>query len=179
MTSNPIRSLARRLDRLERGRAALLERLASMSPAQLTARPATGGWHVLDVVQHVVIVEELVLRALATRPGPLPLTERLRSGLRLTALRIYLRAGGRVQAPTPAILPQGSVPLEELRSRWDRARAGYASALASFGPEDMVRPMMKHPIVGKLTPLQTLTFLETHLAHHGRQIERIRAALGR
>jgi hypothetical protein len=43
----------------------------------------------------------------------------------------------------------------------------------------MVRPMMKHPLVGKLTPLQTLTFLETHLAHHGRQIERIRGAPGR
>jgi hypothetical protein len=33
--------------------------------------------------------------------------------------------------------------------------------------------MMKHPIVGKLTPAQTLTFLDTHLAHHSRQIDRI------
>ena len=164
---------------MERGRAALLERLAPMSPAELTARPAAGGWNVLDVVQHVIIVEELVLRALATRPGPLPLAERVRSGLRLTALRIYLRSGGRVEAPTPAILPQGSVPLDELRARWERTRAGYATALASFGPEDLRRPMMKHPIVGKLTPVQTLTFLGTHLAHHGRQIERIRGAIGR
>ena len=172
-------ALGRGLTRLEHGRTALLERLASMSPGQLTARPAAGGWHVLDVVQHVIIVEELVLRALATRPGPLPLAERIRSGLRLTALRVYLRAGGRVRAPTPAILPQGSVPLDELRARWDRVRAGYASALASFGPADMARPMMKHPIVGKLTPKQTLTFLDTHLAHHRRQIERISRALGR
>ena len=171
--SAPPASLVRRLDRLERGRAALLERLAPMSPAELTARPAAGGWNVLDVVQHVIIVEELVLRALATRPGPLSLAERVRSGLRLTALRIYLRSGGRVQAPTPAILPQGRVPLDELRARWERARAGYATALASFGPDDLRRPMMKHPIVGKLTPVQTLTFLGTHLAHHGRQIERI------
>ena len=131
----------------------------------------------LEVVQHVIIVEELVLRALATRPGPLPLAERLRSGLRLTALRLYLRSGGKVKAPTPAILPQGTVSLEELRARWDRTRAGYASALASFGPEDLVRPMMKHPFVGKLTPRQTLTFLATHLAHHGRQIDRIRTSI--
>ena len=33
--------------------------------------------------------------------------------------------------------------------------------------------MMKHPIVGKLTPRQTLTFLDAHLVHHGRQIDRI------
>jgi uncharacterized damage-inducible protein DinB len=170
--------LGRGLERLERGRAGVLGRVAQMRPEQLTARPAAGGWHVLDVLQHVIIVEELVLRALATRPGPLPRAERVRSGLRLTALRVFLRAGGRVRAPTPAILPQGSVPLEELRARWDRVRAGYASALASFGPADMARPMMKHPIVGKLTPRQTLAFLDTHLAHHGRQIDRIRRALG-
>jgi uncharacterized damage-inducible protein DinB len=168
-----LRGLERGLDRMERRRATLLEHLATMSPAQLTDRPATGGWAVLDVVQHVVIVEELVVRALGTRPGPLPLAERIRSGLRLTALRIYLRGGGRVQAPTPAILPQRSVPLDELRARWDRTRAALASALASFGPTDLVRPMMKHPIVGKLTPAQTLTFLDTHLAHHSRQIDRI------
>jgi uncharacterized damage-inducible protein DinB len=166
-------TLSRRLDRMERRRAALLERLAPMSPAQLTARPAATAWHVLDVVQHVVIVEELVVRALGTRPGPLPLVERIRSGLRLTALRVYLRSGGRLRAPSPAILPQGSVPLEELRVRWDRTRAGLASALSSFGPADLIRPMMKHPIVGKLTPAQTLTFLDTHLAHHSRQIDRI------
>ena len=77
------------------------------------------------------------------------------------------------RAPTPAILPRGSVSLEELQARWDRTRQGYATALSTFGPADLVRPMMKHPIVGKLTPLQTLTFLETHLAHHGRQIDRI------
>ena len=32
---------------------------------------------------------------------------------------------------------------------------------------------MKHPIIGKLTPLQTLTFLDAHLAHHARQIGRL------
>ena len=165
--------LTRHLARLERSRAALLERLGAMSPGQLVTRPAAGGWHVLDVVQHVVIVEERVLKAVATRPGPLPLTERLRSGLRLTALRIYLRSGGRIKAPNPALIPPGGTTLEELLSRWDRVRAGYASALASFGPADLVRPMMKHPIVGKLTPRQTLTFLDAHLVHHGRQIDRI------
>ena len=103
-------ALTRHLARLERRRAALLERLGAMSPGQLVTRPAAGGWHVLDVVQHVVIVEERVLKAVATRPGPLPLTERLRSGLRLTALRIYLRSGGRIKAPNPALIPPAAPP---------------------------------------------------------------------
>ena len=169
----PSASLARRLDRMERRRAALVERLRRLHPEELATRPSPGSWHVLDVVEHVVIVEERVLGALATRPGPIPLTERLRSGMRLTALRLYLRSGGRIKAPNPALLPPGGASLDELLARWDRTRAGYATALASFGPADLVRPMMKHPIVGKLTPPQTLTFLDAHLAHHSRQIDRI------
>jgi DinB superfamily len=169
-------TLTRHLGRLERRRAALLAGLAPLTHRQLTYRPAPGRWHVLDIVEHLVIVEERILGAIATRPGPLPLAARLRGGLRLAALRLYLGGGGKIQAPTPAILPQGGVSLDQLRERWDRTRAGYATALAAFDRTDLVRPMMKHPIIGKLTPRQTLIFLETHLGHHGRQIGRIRKA---
>jgi hypothetical protein len=63
-----------------------------------------------------------------------------------------------------------------LWARWDRARAGHRTALESFDRTDLIRPMMKHPIIGKLTPAQTLTFLDAHLGHHGRQIERLQRA---
>jgi uncharacterized damage-inducible protein DinB len=169
--------LARSLDRLERRRAALLASLASLTPEQLGHRPGPERWHTLDIVEHVVTVEERILGALATRPGPLPFGARVQGGLRLTALRVYLRSGGRIQAPTRAILPQGGVSLDQLRERWDRTRAGYRTALESFDRTDLVRPMMKHPIIGKLTPLQTLNFLDSHLAHHARQIRRIRSGL--
>ena len=166
-------ALDRRLDRMERRRAALLARIAPLSAEQLGYRPSPEHWHVLDVLEHVIIIEEGILRAVGTRPGPLPATTRLQGSLRLAALRLYLRAGGRIRAPTRGILPRGGVTLSELRERWDRTRAGYRTALEAFDRTDLVRPMMKHPIIGKLTPVQTLTFLDAHQAHHGRQIERL------
>ena len=169
-------TLGRRLNRMERHRAALLARIAPLSPEQLVTRTAPERWHVLDVVEHLIIIEEMVLRALATRPGPLPFAARLQGGLRLSALRLYLRCGGKLQAPSRAILPRGDVTLTELWARWDRARAGHRTALESFDRTDLIRPMMKHPIIGKLTPAQTLTFLDAHLGHHGRQIERLQRA---
>ena len=167
-------ALARRLGRLERRRATLLARIAPLSAEQLVTRTSPERWHVLDILEHVIIIEEMILRGLATRPGPLPLAARLQGGLRLTGLRLYLRAGGKIKAPSRAILPRGNIGLAELRERWDRTRAGYRGALESFDRTDLIRPMMKHPIIGKLTPVQTLTFLDAHLAHHGHQIDRLR-----
>jgi uncharacterized damage-inducible protein DinB len=169
--------LARGLDRLEGRRSALLASLAPLSAEQLGYRPSAGRWNMLDIVEHLIIIEELVLRSLGTRPGPLPPAARLRGALRLAVLRLYLRAGGKIQAPTRAIFPRGSVTLAELRERWDRTGAGYRAALESFDRSDLVRPMMKHPIIGKLTPVQTLTFLDAHLSHHRRQIERLRTSI--
>ena len=169
--------LARGLDRLERHRAALLAGLAPLTPEQLGYRPSAERWHMLDIVEHLIIIEELVLRSLGTRPGPLPAVARLQGAMRLTALRLYLRAGGKIQAPTRAIFPRGSISLSELHDRWARTGAGYRTALEAFDRTDLIRPMMKHPIIGKLTPVQTLTFLDAHLSHHRRQIERLRRSI--
>jgi DinB superfamily len=165
-----------RLKRMERHRGALLARIAPLGAEQLVTRPSPERWHVLDILEHVIVIEEMVLRGFATRPGPLPLLARVQGGLQLRALMLYLRAGGKIQAPSRAILPRGNITLAELRERWDRTRAGYRTALEAFDRGDLVRPMMKHPIVGKLTPAQTLTFLDAHLAHHGRQVERLQRA---
>jgi hypothetical protein len=171
-------SLARSLGRLERQRAELLAVVGRLGPAQLAFRPAPESWNSLGVIEHLVQVESRILGGLPTRPGPLPLGQRLGATARLALLTLYLRAGGRVRAPTRSILPAGGVTLDELRVRWDGVRAGYASALEGFGRSDLERPMMKHPIVGKLRPVQTLAFLYNHTAHHRRQLGRIRGAPG-
>jgi len=170
-------ALDRRLDRMERRRAALLGRVAPLGAEALVFRSAPERWHVLDILEHLIVIEEMILRGLANRPGPLPIGARVIGGLKLTALRLYLRGGGKIKAPSRAILPRGNITLPELRERWDRTRGGYRSALESFERTDLIRPMMRHPIIGKLTPVQTLTFLDAHLAHHGRQIDRLRLKL--
>jgi hypothetical protein len=83
-----------------------------------------------------------------------------------------------VKAPAQAILPAGGATLGELRGRSNAVRAGLAEALERFEPADLARPMMRHPIVGKLSPVQTLRFLHRHIAHHRRQIRRIRMTPG-
>jgi len=170
--------LASRLARLERQRAEVLGSLHGLGPAQLRFRPAPDSWNLLDVIEHLVLIEERILGGLGTRPGPLPILERVRVGAGFALLTAWLRGGGRIRVPTRAILPGGSSSLDELRGRWDAARAGLSEALERFERSDLRRPMMRHPIVGKLSPAQTLSFIHTHVAHHRPQLARIRSAPG-
>ncbi len=170
--------LQRRLTRMDRQRTALLEELARLPGGQLGFRPAPESWSTLEVLEHLVRVEEAVV----LRASQLPASRSLRQGVRaagsMVLLRIVLRAGIRIKVPSKAVLPQGKATLPELRERWDRVRNKLEAVLADQSRPDLRRPMMRHPLCGWLTPIQTLTFLERHVTHHTRQLGRIRASPG-
>jgi uncharacterized damage-inducible protein DinB len=171
-------SLAARLARMELRRASLLEELAALGPDQLTFRPGPESWSPRDVLEHLVLVEEAVQRYASKRPGPQPRAATARAGLKLRIILIYFRLGARIEAPTRAVLPAGTGSLEDLRTRWDQARQGLATLLEGETAADRRRPLLRHPVTGWLTPAQSLTFIEAHIAHHRRQIARIRALPG-
>ncbi len=170
-----LRQLERRIDRLERQRAALLRELHAMTPGRLVFHPAPGGWSALDLVEHLVLVEEAVLRGIPDRPPTRGLADSARAAVVLPLLYLSFARGGRFRAPTPAILPVGGSTLPQLEARWTRARANLRAVLQLMGREDLSRPFFRHPVVGWLTTLEGLGFLERHVAHHLHRVQRIRA----
>ncbi len=160
---------------MERQRLALLADVAGLDPGQLDFRPAPESWSTLEVVEHLVRVEEAIVLRASQAVSSQSLGSRIRSAAGMLLLYQGLRMGARFKAPSQAILPEGKSTLPELRGRWDRIREKLEAVLADRTRADLSRPMMRHPAVGWLNPVQTLTFLERHVAHHVRQIERIRA----
>lgn len=165
------------LDRIDRARRALLAEVDELRPAQLAFRPGEGSWSALDVVEHLVKVDEGILSRVRKRE-PRTWREAVRGRLSLQLVSLYFLLGRRIKAPVQAILPQGGVTLTELDARWEAAQQAMRRTVDGFGPEDFARPMMRHPIIGLLTPRETLTFILRHIAHHRRQIGRIRRAPG-
>jgi hypothetical protein len=170
-----LRQLERRIDRLERQRALLLRELNGMTPGRLVFHPAPGTWSALDLVEHLVLVEEAVLRGIPDRPPSRSLADSARAAVVLPLLYLSFARGARLRAPTPAILPVGGSTLAQLEARWTRARANLRAVLQLMGPEDLARPFLRHPVIGWLTTLEGLGFIERHVAHHLRQVQRIRA----
>jgi len=167
----------RLLDRIDRQRGALLAEVDELGPEQLVFRPSEGSWSALDVVEHLVRVEEAIVSRIKKRE-PRTWREAVRGRVSLELISIYFLLGRRFKAPAQAILPQGGATLGDLGTRWAAAQEAMRRTVDGFGPEDFARPMMRHAILGLLTPMEALTFIHRHIAHHRRQIARIRRSPG-
>jgi uncharacterized damage-inducible protein DinB len=165
------------LSRMMHQRQTVLAEAEQLRSEQLLFRPETGAWSVLDVIEHLVRVEEGILSRVRKR-DPRTWWQAARARLALEVISVYFLLGRRFKVPAQTIVPLGGVTLTDLGSRWEAAQAAMRCTLDDFGPADYARPLMRHPLLGLLTPVETLTFIVRHIAHHRRQIARIRRSPG-
>jgi len=167
--------LQQRFERLESTRRDVLARLEGHDRARLNRPRADGGWSALQVLAHVINAEAGTLRYISKkmqagtslpRAGPV-------SRLRLLALQVANASPLRFRAPAGT----GDVPADvepgELFSRWDDVRAEWKQLLDDFPEELLDRVVLRHSMVGLIGLPDTLSFLQSHLDHHARQVERL------
>jgi len=163
------------------GKARILERVGRISPEARAWGPADGGWSAVDVVEHLVLVEEGVAAALAKEPSP----ERPRvlgAGGRFPfwLVRVVLLTGvRRIRVPVDLVVPKGGVTWEALTGRWNDQRARLERWVTEAPETVLTAPRFKHPIGGWLDVRGALTFTADHLVNHLRQIGRIERGLTR
>lgn len=168
----------RRLDDMDDWKDALLGALSIESPERLAFRPEGKGWCALDVVQHLVLVEEGVVgyarKKLQAPPQPVPLLDRAK----LALLVLVLKSPLRFRAPVPVVVPEETLPLAELRVRWEKVRGELRELLGSLPAERRKTLLFRHPIGGALDPTGTLDFIQEHAEHHDAQVRRTWRAEG-
>jgi hypothetical protein len=167
--------LARRFERLEDRRQDLLVRLEEHDRVRLNRPRADGGWSALQVLHHVITAEEGTRRYISkkmlggTTLPPAGLVSRLR--------RLTLQAANgspfRFKAPAVTAAVPPDIDPKELRARWQEVRTDWRTLLESFPEELLDRMVFRHAMVGLMGLPDTLAFLQSHLAHHGRQVERL------
>ena len=171
-------SLERRLDGMDEWKDALLGALSAHGPERLGFRPGGQGWCVLDVVQHLALVEEGVVayarKKVQAPVQPVPFLGRAR----LLLLAGVMRSPIRVRAPIPQVVPAETLPLDESSARWEEARGALRDLLVSLPEERRRAFVFRHPVAGPLDAAGTLTFVDEHAKHHDAQIRRIWRAPG-
>jgi hypothetical protein len=173
-----LHDLERRLDDLDDWKDALLGSLAIESAERLAFRPGGTGWCALDVVQHLVLVEEGVVgyarKKLQAPPQPVSFRDRAKLALLVLLMRLPIR----VRAPLPQVVPDETLPLDTISSRWVKVRVELRELLGSLPEERRKALVFRHPISGPLDVAGTLDFVDAHGKHHDVQFRRIWRAPG-
>lgn len=165
------------IDRIEEMRTRLLTDLDALPHSVLETRPASGGWSILEIVEHLVLSEESVMKN-ADRPELLrPRRRSLRSRFAYAAVLGVLASPFKVRVPSADMTPSGGRSFAELRAAWEESHRGLRRHVVAEGEGKISGAVFVHPVSGPLTTRQAIRMLRVHLERHERQIRRILRAV--
>lgn len=163
---------------LEHFRTDLLNTVNGLPASQLSFKPAPEAWSVLEVIEHLILVEKATLSYLqqkvsaAATLAPLGWESQWRCFLLICAMRSPLK----FKTPTPLVLPASGRSLRELQNEWQALRQQWRATLSALTPAMLRLPLIRHPAAGRLTAAQGLRFIKAHFQHHLKQMARIQQA---
>ena len=168
------RSLNDLIQALDHQRGMLLDGLEALDVEVLQAKPRPGAWSILEIVEHLVVAESVILLGLPSRGELVARPRRLEHRLKHLAVLLILKGRIPVRVPSRRMLPTGQRSLAELRDSWDghlRWLRVFAEALdeAALG-----QAFFTHPVAGPITLAQALRLDLLHLRTHGKQIAKLR-----
>lgn len=171
----PTHHLSALIQALDERRGALLSEVETLRPEDLQARPASGAWSILEIVEHLVVAERVILQGLPEPSALVPAPRGPRHRLTYPLVWLVLRLGIPVKAPSRRMLPTGAAALDELRPRWEATYQWLRAYAASLAP-GADPAVFRHPVCGPLTLRQALRLDRLHLEVHARQIRARRPA---
>jgi hypothetical protein len=154
----------------------LLAELSKCSELLLNRKPADQGWSAIQTIHHLILVEE---QSMAYLRKKLSFDPELKSpgwlaGLKMLLLKLTLALPIKFKAPKSAgsdHIPETDT-LESVKSRWMKTRADWTQFFESM-PENLLdKAVYRHPRIGLISWLQTISFLSSHFNRHKQQIKR-------
>ena len=166
----PAQSLIQTLD--DR-RLALLQVLDGLPPEMLQARLHPWAWSVLEILEHLVVAERVILQGL---PDPADLVDRprhLQHRLKYPLVMLVLKLAIPVKVPSKRMLPMGQRTLADLREEWDQHLRWLRAFEAGQRAGAHGKACFLHPVAGPITLVQALRMDLLHVGIHARQVSKI------
>jgi hypothetical protein len=155
------------LQRLDSVHQKLLKTVSSLDESVYTQRPSENEWSVGEIVQHLCLVEARVIQelegALVQEPRRLGFLRRM-IPTSIVSVRLF-----RVRAPK-GVTPLDAPPRELALEQFERARNNLKTLCATHGEERFRSLVFKHPFLGEIEGVATVSFIGYHEQRHYKQI---------
>lgn len=157
----------RPLKRLDSVHQKLMETIAPLDAKLFATRPSTDEWSVAEIVQHLYLVEERVIRdlqrAIAKDPQRLGFLRRLVPTFIVSSRLLRVKAP---KAVNPIVVPEKEVAVEN----FNRVRRELKSLCTTHGKDRFRKLIFKHPFLGDIDGVSTIAFVGYHEQRHFKQI---------
>lgn len=168
--------LAETMDYVEEKRKELLQSFTGVPGDHLTSRPATGGWSVAEILDHLGIVESSVARLIIKRAGrarEAGLGDEKSTESVLPSFDAYRARLDSMKLESPeTVKPRADIDIEEALQGLGTSRESLRAAVATADGLSLSEIKHTHPILGEIDLYQWLIFVGQHEARHKKQIER-------
>jgi uncharacterized damage-inducible protein DinB len=159
--------MQRTIKRLDRTHEKLIATIGPLSPAAFAQRPSENEWSVGEIVHHLYLVEDRVIKelekALAGPPQQFGLLRRFVS-TSIVAMRL-------VKVKAPGAMNPVSPPDKETNiANYDATRDKLKELCANVSQERLKKIVFKHPFLGTMSGAAAVSFLGYHELRHLKQI---------
>ena len=165
---------------LEESHASLERVLTGVEDEFCSRKPATGGWSITEIMEHLVIIEKRIPRFLQQKlPEQEPVSHNVNARMHDSELlERVISNTSKTNAPESA-KPTGRY--NSCRQALDDFGAARQRTLAYIksAPPELRGRLLPHPMLGPMDGSQWLLFLAAHTQRHIVQIEGIKTALER
>ena len=169
--------LQKKIWALDQKRRTLLDKLDELDVGKLEAKPLPDKWSIIEIVEHLVVVERDVFQNFPEPSQLLELKRTFKTYLTYPMVLFILSHDIPVKVPSSKMLPQGNVSLAELRLQWDENHQSIKSYVDSFDHTTLRKTFFKHPVTGPINLEQTVNLGQVHLNTHIRQIRKLQNLL--
>jgi uncharacterized damage-inducible protein DinB len=164
----------------EQAQARFKAAVSNLTEAQSNFRPDENQWTIAEIVEHVGIVNDGLLRLTHKLLKEAELTPRPpKADLNLghTSLDENGQHRGQFQAPD-RVRPQGGELIEDSLAKMRASLNGLAEIQSRLEAVDLSEQMFPHPFLGPINAYQWMVLLGEHEDRHRGQIERVKATPG-
>ena len=172
-----LRAIHSQFEKLEDKKREIFDLLNSITADQLYQNPDAHTWSVYQVTRHLFTSETnslLYLKKKLSYPDTVPhYTPKSWGGVMLIKM-VYL-FHIKIKAPDGIDMWKitEKMSIEELKMKWDELRKNLISFIENQYPRFGKHLAFRHPFAGRMTMYQMLIFMNDHMNHHQKQMQRI------
>lgn len=147
----------------------------SLDRKQLLYTPGPGQWNLLQVMRHLVTAEQQSLKYIKRKLIHAEQSSRtgIDASIRNLLLKMALYSPLKFKAPKVAEVREEAPDLDEMKIEWEAVRDEFRTIIEENSGDTLAKAVYKHPRAGLLNVKQALEFMEAHISHHQKQMNRL------